>query len=113
MNERPFIMQLKTGEIIICTTEDVDPWDDTNIATIQLDFPAVMVPNQNQPGSLNFMLAFPFSDYEDKLEIRKEHIMTLSRANSQLESAYEQWKTQVKAQMSNIIVPESGSIVQP
>ena len=97
------VIQLKTGEIIITETSDVDPIDDTNDPMLRVSLPAVLMPIHNQPGRVGFNPFFPFSDLGEEQQIRKSQISTLSKPNRQMKDAYENWSTQVKAQEAGIV----------
>jgi len=103
--KKPVIIMNKFGEILIFTTDDTDPLDDTNDAFLNVEFPAAMMPREN--GQLGFQMAFPFSDYDQPTQIRKSSIEKFSHANKQIQDAYNGWIQQVKAQMSGIIVPNA------
>lgn len=110
MEEKIIVIQLKTGEIILTQSDDTDPFDDgsgfdTNF-TIELKYPAMVIPMQNKPGQVGFQKYMPFSDYDEKMEIRREQISNLSSPQDQMRNAYEQWVTQVKAESAGIIVPK-------
>lgn len=112
LKEKPIVIQTKFGEQICCTTEDTDPCDDTNIDFLVVEYPAVLVPQQN--GQLGFQLAFPFSDHDKPLKIKKADICKFSElANEQICEAYTGWKKQVKAQMSGLIVPTGAQVATP
>lgn len=101
--EKLIIIQLKTGEIIVTYTDDVDPWYDTNIAVLKVSYPAMIVPLQNQPGQIGFQKYFPFSEQQGA-EIRKSQISTVSKPLDSFEKAYENWLTNVKAQDAGIVL---------
>lgn len=98
-------IQTKFGELMIFTTEDTAPLDDTNEEFLNVEFAASMLPREG--GQLGFQMAFPFSDYDKAMQIRKSSIEKFSYANEQIVKAYEGWMAQVKAQMSGIIVPNA------
>jgi hypothetical protein len=100
-----FCIQTKLGEMIVFTTDDSDPLDDTNEAFLLVEFPATLMPREG--GQLGFQMSFPFSDYDEPMEIRKEDITKFSTVNKQISDAYGNWKSQVKAQMSGIVVPNA------
>lgn len=104
------VIQLKTGELVICETSDVEPFDDTNIITLEVKNPAVIMPmppgaDGKQTGQIGFHKFFPFSDSDEKQEIRKSHIVTLSKPLDGFVKAYEEWRTQVRASEAGLIVP--------
>lgn len=110
MGNNIIIIQLRTGEIIICETEDVDPFDDTNIIALEVKYPAVVMPlppgaDGKQTGQVGFHKLFPFSNSDDKQEIRKSNIMTLSKPLEGFVTAYEEWLTHMKAQEAGLIIP--------
>jgi hypothetical protein len=100
-----FCIQTKLGEMIVFTTDDSDPLDDTNEAFLLVEFPATLMPREG--GQLGFQMSFPFSDYDEPLQIRKADIVKSSLANGQIKDAYKNWKGQVKATMSGIVVPNA------
>jgi len=103
--KKVIVIMNKFGEMMIFTTEDTDPLDDTNDAFLNVEFAATLMPKEG--GQLGFQMGFPFSDLDKPLQIRKSSIEKFSYANEQIVKAYEGWMTQVKAQMSGIVVPTS------
>jgi hypothetical protein len=103
MEESIIVIQLRTGEIIITQTDDVDPIDDTNDPMLKVSLPAILIPVPNQPGRVGFQPFFPFSDLDEEQKIRKSQISTLSEPNKQMKDAYDNWVTQVKAQEAGIV----------
>lgn len=103
--EKLFVIMTKFGEVLIFATTDTDPLDDTNDPFLEITYPAALMPQQN--GQLGFQLAFPFSDLDKPLKMRRESIDKFSEPNDQIVKAYEGWVTQVKAQVSGIIMPNS------
>lgn len=104
-NKKTIVIMNKFGELVIFTTDDTAPLDDTNDPFLLVDMPATMMPREG--GQLGFQMAFPFSDHDKPLQIRKSGIEKFSEANDQIKKAYEGWVAQVKAQMSGIIVPNA------
>jgi len=104
-----FMITLKTGEIIVTMTDDSEPLDKTNIETLNLSYPALIVPG-GQQGQIGFQKYFPFSEQEGG-KIKKSQIATVSKPLNDFLKAYENWLTQVKAADSGIIVP--GGVVSP
>lgn len=111
MEDKLIVIQTKMGEMLICSTQDVDPLDDTNEQFLIVEYPAALMPQQS--GQLGFQMAFPFSDLDKPLKIRKESIDKFSEANDQIAKAYDGWLTQVKAQMSGIIMPNNSQVATP
>lgn len=107
MQEEIIVIQLKTGEIIITETSDVDPIDDTNDPMLRVNLPAALMPIPNQPGRVGFNPFFPFSDLGEEQQIRKSQIATLSKPNRQMKDAYGNWSTQVKAQEAGIVTAQN------
>lgn len=103
--KRLFCIMTSLGEMIVFTTEDTDPLDDTNDAFLLVEFPATLIPRE--AGQLGFQMTFPFSDYDKPMKIRKSSIERFSEVNEQIVNAYTGWKKQVKQQMSGIIVPNA------
>lgn len=103
MEREVVVIMLNSGEILITEIEDTDPFDDTNLTTLELFYPAMIIPIQQQPGQIGFQKYFPFSDNSKKTEIRRSAIRTISIAAKDIARAYGDWKTQVKAQESGII----------
>ena len=102
-----FIIQLKKGEIIITMTDDSEPMDETNIETLTLMYPALIVPGAQQ-GQIGFQKYFPFSEQENGM-IKKSQISTVSKPVDSFIKAYDGWLTQVKAADSGIIIPGGQS----
>lgn len=104
------VIMLNSGEIIITEIDDVDPFDDTNYSTLDLHFPAMIIPipsqQPNQPNQIGFQKYFPFSDQDGDLKIRRAAIRNVSTAVADIKRAYGEWVTQVKAQEAGIIVPK-------
>lgn len=109
--DKLFVIQTKFGEMIIFTTEDTDPLDDTNEKFLLVEYPAILMPQKS--GQLGFQMAFPFSDMDKPLQIRKDCIDKMSVSNDQIGKAYDGWKTQVKAQLSGIIMPGNAQVARP
>ena len=105
--EEVIIIQLKTGEIIITETHDVDPIDDTNDPMLRVILPAILMPIPNQPGRVGFNPYFPFSDLGEEHQIRKSQIATLSTPSRQMKDGYGNWCTQVKAQEAGIVTAQN------
>lgn len=105
MGNNVIIIQLKTGETLVCETDDIDPFDDTNIMALEVKYPALIFPVPEKPGQIGFHKYFPFSDTDQKQEIRKSHIVTLSTPLDAFVHAYEEWLTQVKASEAGLIIP--------
>ena len=103
--EKLFVIMTNIGEILIFGTTDTDPVDDTNEEFLEIKYPAAMMPQQN--GQLGFQMAFPFSDFDKPIKLRKSIIDKISEPNKQIEEAYEQWQKQVRAQLSGIVVPNA------
>jgi len=103
MEEEVKIIMLNSGEILITGIEDTDPFDDTNYKTLELLYPALIIPIREQPGQIGFQKYFPFSDNSQKCEIRRSAIRTISTAVKDIARAYGDWKTQVKAQEAGIV----------
>ena len=110
MGEKFFIIfQMRLGEIVVAMTDDSEPFDDTNIEILLVDYPALIVPmpvqqgQQGQPGQIAFQKYFPFSEQKGG-KIRKSEIISLSTPIDNFEKAYDGWVTQVKAQESGIIL---------
>lgn len=107
MERETVVIQFNSGEIIITEIDDVDPFDDTNYKTLELFYPAMIVPvppqQGGQPGQIAFQKYFPFSDNSKKLEVKRTAIRSLSTAADDLVRAYDNWITNVKAQDAGIV----------
>ena len=106
MGDNFIIIQLKTGETIVCETNDVDPFDDTNIVALDVKYPALIFPVPDKQGQIGFHKYFPFSDSDQKQEIRKSQIVSLSKPLDAFIEAYKGWLTQVKANEAGLIIPQ-------
>jgi hypothetical protein len=105
MENRIIIIMLKTGEILVTGTDDVEPFDDTVIEVLKVFYPAMIIPIPQQAGQIGFQKYFPFSDNDEDMEIRKSQIATLSTPVQDIERAYGEWVTQVKAKEAGLIIP--------
>ena len=105
MGEMLYVVMTNIGEMLMFGTTDTDPVDDTNEEFLEITYPAAMMPQQN--GQLGFQMAFPLSDFDKPLKIRKSIIDKISEPNKQIKDAYDQWQKQVRAQLSGIVVPNA------
>lgn len=100
-----FCIMTKLGEMVVFSTDDTDPLDDTNDEFLLVEFPATLIPREG--GQLGFQMTFPFSDYDKPMKIRKSSIDRFSEANEQIVNAYNGWMKQVRQQMSGIVIPNA------
>lgn len=107
MNDNIRLFKLNSGEFIITIVKEV-----LDEGTYVLDIPASIIPippqqaggQQNQIGFGMFM---PFSDSDKDIILNPSAIAVDSEPVASLIEAYDQWKNQIKAQKSGIILPNS------